>query len=219
MKFFSWKKWRRPIYQMLATVVFYTLRLLYLTLKVRVVYHEGYSANKQYLGAFWHGKMFAPMFAARNHQTKMAVLVSPSKDGDIISGWLHSLGYETVRGSSRRNNVSALSGMLRKLKEGYSIGVIMDGPLGPIHKVKPGIVHMAKKLEVEIVPVGVAIKRKWVFTRAWDKFELPKPFSDVVMYSGTPITVPVEASLDDYCERVEQGMRDAERKAQAMVVV
>lgn len=213
MKIISWNKWRRPIYKMLATFAYYTLHCLYLTLKVEVVFHPDYRSDNQYLGAFWHGKMFIPMFAARSHQTKMAVLVSPSKDGDIVSDWLNKLGYETVRGSSRKNNVSALVEMLRKLKEGYSIGIIVDGPLGPLHKVKPGIVHMAQKLEVEIVPVGVAIKRKWVISRAWDKFELPKPFSKAVMYSGTPLKIPNDADPHSYCVIVEQAMQDAERAA------
>lgn len=217
MKIIAWNKWRRPIYKTLATLAFYILRFLFLTLKVKVIFHEGYEQNKQYLGAFWHGKMFAPMFVARTHGTKMAVLVSPSKDGDIVSDWLNKLGYETVRGSSRRNNVSALVEMLRKLKEGYSIGIIVDGPLGPIHKVKPGIVHMAQKLEVEIVPVGIAIKRKWVFTRAWDKFELPKPFSKVVMYSGTPVKVPMDAEIAHYCEVLEKAMQDAQHTAETMI--
>lgn len=214
---FKWSKWRRPIYKILSVFAFYLLRILYLTLKVKVKFHEEYRQEKQYLGAFWHGKMFAPMFIARIHQTKMAVLVSPSKDGDIISGWLNKLGYETVRGSSRRNNVSSLVEMLRKLKAGYSIGIIVDGPLGPIYKVKPGIVHMAEKLEVEIVPVGVAVRRKWVFKKAWDRFELPKPFSEVAMYSGKPIQVPVNADRQIYSERVEQAILEAEKMAEAIL--
>ncbi len=219
MKIFSWTKWRRPIYKMLATLAFYTIHLLYRTLKVKVIFHTDYSEKKQYLGAFWHGKMFAPMFAARTHQTKMAVLVSPSKDGDIISDWLNKLGYETVRGSSRRNNVASLAGMLRKLKDGYSIGIIVDGPLGPIHKVKPGIVHMAQKLDVEIVPVGVAVKKKWVFKKAWDQFELPKPFSQAAMYSGKPIQVPLDSDLSSYCEIIEKAIFEAQQMAESIIKI
>lgn len=216
MKFFSWRKWRRPIYHILAAFAFFLIRLLYSSLKVKLKLHPSYDPKGQYLGAFWHGKMVVPMFASRIHQTKMAVLVSPSKDGDIISAWLNKLGYETVRGSSRKNNVGSLAEMLRKLKEGYSIGIIVDGPLGPIHKVKPGIVHMAQKLEILIAPVGVAIKRKWVFP-SWDRFELPKPFSEAAMFSGEPISVPKDADLKTYIELVEKGIKEAERMAESMI--
>lgn len=208
---------RRKIYPLLSLLAFYLTWLLFCTLRVKVIFHADYHKDKQYLGAFWHGKMFVPMFAARTHQTKMAVLVSPSKDGDIISSWLKKLGYETVRGSSRRNNVSSLVEMLRKLKAGYSIGIIVDGPLGPAYKVKPGIVHMAQKLEVEIVPVGVAIKRKWIFKRAWDRFELPKPFSEAVMFSANPIKVPAAADLQTYLAVVEQAILKAQQTAEEML--
>jgi lysophospholipid acyltransferase (LPLAT)-like uncharacterized protein len=184
---------------------------------MRVAYHDHYRQEKQYLGAFWHGKVFLPLFFSNQHQTKMAVLVSPSRDGDIISDWLNRVGYETIRGSSRRNNVGALAEMLRKLKSGYSIGIIVDGPLGPRHKVKPGIAHMAQKLGVEIVPVGVYISRKWTLN-SWDKFELPKPFCKGAVYCHQPISVPENASLEEYIRLVEDKIHEAETIAKTLAV-
>ncbi|MFX5622524.1 DUF374 domain-containing protein, partial [Acinetobacter baumannii] len=88
--------------------------------------------------------------------------ISPSKDGDLLTVWLKKLGYEVIRGSSRHQNISALAGMIRKLKKGYSLGFGIDGPIGPIYKVKPGMTHMAQKLGIPIVPVGSAFSQKWV---------------------------------------------------------
>jgi len=207
---------RRKIYETLSIFAFYLARILYSTIRMRVVFHPDYDKDKQCLGAFWHGNLFLPLFFSNQHQTKMAVLVSPSRDGDIICDWLRRVGYETIRGSSRRNNVAALAEMFRKLKDGYSIGIIVDGPLGPRHKVKPGIVHMAQKLSVEIVPVGTAVTRKWMFN-SWDKFELPKPFCKGALYCNKPISVPLEASLEEFSSIVEQKLLEADKIAHSLL--
>lgn len=208
---------RRRLLYFLSAMIYSATYLLYRTLKVQTVYHPDYQKTKQYLGAIWHGKMFLPIFTARHHQTKMAMLVSPSKDGDVICELLNKMGYETIRGSSRKNNVASLAEMLRKLKAGYSIGIVVDGPLGPLHQVKPGIVHMAQKLEVEIIPVGTAFKNKWIFHKAWDRFELPKPFSQAVFYAGKPLKVPEEVDPRLHAKVVEQALFDAQQQAEALL--
>lgn len=208
---------RRRLLYFLSSMIYSVTRILYGTLNVKVVYHSEYQQTKQYLGAFWHGKMFLPIFVARTHQTKMAVLVSPSKDGDVICDLLNKIGYETVRGSSRKNNVASLAEMLRKLKAGYSIGVVVDGPLGPIYQVKPGIVHMAQKLGVEIIAVGTAFQKKWVFNNAWDRFELPKPFSRAVFYAGKPLMVPEEVNTREYAKVVEEALFEAQKMAEQLL--
>lgn len=201
----------RKILGLLLYIVSY---LLYKTLKITRVNHEGYRQDTPYLFAFWHGKQFLPIFnLIKYHRTKGAVLVSPSRDGDILTTWLKQLGYEVIRGSSRKGNVSALVGMMRKIKQGESIGFGIDGPIGPIHIVKPGMTHMAQKYNVEILPMGSAFSRKWVFEKAWDKFELPKPFSRAVYYMGKPFVVPVNADLDHYNVLLEQQIHDAEAQA------
>lgn len=208
---------RRRLLYFLSALLYSLAQILYRTLKVKVVYHPDYQETKQYLAAIWHGKMFLPIFIGRRHQTKMAILVSPSKDGDVICELLNKLGYEAIRGSSRKNNVASLAEMLRKLKAGYSIGVVVDGPLGPIHQVKPGIVHMAQKLNVEILPFTASFQRKWVFTNAWDRFELPKPFSLAIFYAGKPLSVPEEADSRVYAEVIEKALFEAQKRADELL--
>ena len=85
--------------------------------------------------------------------------------------------------------------MIRKLKAGYSLGFGIDGPIGPIYKVKPGMTHMAQKLRIPIIPVGSAFSRSWVFEKAWDKYEIPKPFAKAVFYLGKPFIIEKEVDL------------------------
>jgi lysophospholipid acyltransferase (LPLAT)-like uncharacterized protein len=204
--------------KILGFLIYVVSYLLYKTLKMTMVYHEDYQQDKPYLFAFWHGKQFLPIFnLIKYHKIKGAVLVSPSKDGDILTASLKQLGYEVIRGSSRKRNVSALMGMIRRVKQGQSIGFGIDGPIGPIHIVKPGMTHMAQKYNVEILPIGSAFSRKWVFEKAWDKFELPKPFSKAAYYMGKPFIIPLDADLEHYNVLLEHRIHDAEIQARQLL--
>lgn len=204
----------------LGLVAYYVTSLLYKTLRVRLEMHPEYDPKQQYFGAFWHGKQLLPVLSLTRepHQTKQAVLVSPSRDGEILTTCLKKLGYEVMRGSSRQNNIGALSQMVRKLKDGYSLGFGIDGPIGPIYKVKPGMTHLAQKFGIGIIPIGSAFSRKWVIHKAWDKFEIPKPFSKAVIYLGRPLTVPKSAELEDINLQLEQAIHAAERHAEIAIL-
>lgn len=187
------------------------------TLKIRIVNHPEYNFENQYLFAFWHGKQLLPVLKFNTHKTAHAVLVSSSKDGDILTEWLKRLGYEVVRGSSRRRNISALVGMMKKLKEGFSLGFGVDGPIGPIYKVKPGMTYMAQKVGIEIVPVGTALSHKWVFNKAWDRYEVPKPFSSCACYLGKPLYIDKDADLEQWNLVLEEAIQQAEAKALSLL--
>jgi lysophospholipid acyltransferase (LPLAT)-like uncharacterized protein len=143
--------------------------------------------------------------------------VSPSRDGDILTVWLERLGYEIIRGSSRSRNIEALVGMMRKLKEGYSLGFGIDGPIGPIYRVKPGMTHLAQKFNIPIIPVGSAFSRCWVVKKAWDQYEIPKPFSKAALYLGEPFSVSRGADLTESNLALEKLIHAAEEKALALL--
>ena len=203
--------------RILGYIAYYITLLLGMTLRVVISKHPAYNSKTQYLFAFWHGKQLLPVFELQNHDTPRAVLVSPSRDGDMLTVWLKNLGYEVVRGSSRKRNISALAGMIRKLKAGYSLGFGIDGPIGPIFKVKPGMTHMAQKLRISIIPVGSAFSRSWVFEKAWDKYEIPKPFAKAVFYLGKPFTIEKEVNLDISNDMLEGLITQAEITARTLL--
>lgn len=200
-------------YRFLGVLLYYLTWLLHQTLRVEIKHHPNYNIKQQYLGAFWHGKQFLPVFDMARHQTKRAVLISSSKDGEILSAWLEKIGYTVIRGSSRHNNVSALVQMLRALKRGYTIGYGIDGPIGPIYQVKPGMTHMAQKVGVEIIPIGSAFSRKWIVKKAWDQYEIPKPFAKAILYIGKPIQILASDDLESCNELLATRIHEAERTA------
>lgn len=185
------------------------------TLRIQVVLHPNYIKTNPYLFAFWHGKQFLPSITMRKqHKTDGAILVSSSRDGEIISTLLQNFGYETIRGSSRRDTIKATAAIVRRLKNNQSVALAIDGPIGPIYKVKPGLSRMAQKFNLEILPMGSAFSRKWVFSKAWDKLEIPKPFSKAVIYVGEPYLVPEQCDLEKINLELEEKIHAADKQAE-----
>jgi len=121
-----------------------------------------------------------PYFADKG----IVILISQSKDGQILASAVEHMGYETVRGSSHRGAVAGLLALMKKCKEGYSLTIAVDGPKGPIYRVKEGITNVSEKSQRPIVPVRAHVHSKKVFEKSWNKATLPLPFSKVTILIG-----------------------------------
>ena len=80
-----------------------------------------------------------------------------------------------------------------------------DGPLGPRREVKSGIIMVAAKTGLPIVPLGIAYTRAWR-AQSWDHFAVPIPFTTIAAVIGEPIAIPSEidrGSLLLYKSRVQ----------------
>ncbi len=111
-------------------------------------------------------------------------LVSNSKDGQILAAIVHELGYRTVRGSSHKGAIPGLKACMRQLKAGHKMTIAVDGPKGPIYKVKPGVVFMSEKSKTPIVPISAHPDRYWCSEKSWNKILIPKPFSTIKIKFG-----------------------------------
>ena len=67
--------------------------------------------------------------------------------------------------------------------------VTCDGPKGPAREVKAGILYLAQKTGLPIIPIANALSRKLEFSRAWDRFQVPLPFSKAVVVHGRLVFV------------------------------
>ena len=121
-----------------------------------------------------------PYFSYKN----ICILISNSKDGQILASAVEYMGYQTVRGSSHRGGVAGLIASVRKVKEGYKMTVAVDGPRGPIYKVKEGITAISVKCQRPIVPIRGYPFKKYVFQRSWNKATLPLPFTTIKLVIG-----------------------------------
>lgn len=81
---------------------------------------------------------------------------------------------------------------------GRGLGVhILDGPTGPIGRVKPGIIKMARKTNAVVIPFYIQASHAWFF-KSWDRFMLPKPFSKVVITFDRELSFPEDPSADSF---------------------
>ncbi len=142
--------------------------------------------------AFWHGRMFLPTYHLRNQG--IYALVSKHRDGEYLARILHHLGSRTIRGSTSRGGGRALLLMIRKLKDGFDGAFTPDGPRGPIYKVKPGVIRLAQKTQMSIIPLSSNTHKKKVYFDNWSKFILPRFFSRGIIIYGEPIMVLPKAS-------------------------
>jgi lysophospholipid acyltransferase (LPLAT)-like uncharacterized protein len=135
-----------------------------------------------------HHQQFFPAirYFQKYKKYKPGLMISRSKDGEIISAVANRSGWVTVRGSSSKGGAKGLKSMIDHLTENRLAGHIIDGPRGPFGVVKPGVIRMAHATDSVIVPFYTRADRAWYF-RSWDKFFLPKPFSKVILRFGDKI--------------------------------
>jgi lysophospholipid acyltransferase (LPLAT)-like uncharacterized protein len=135
----------------------------------------------------WHQQFFSGIRHFRNYKKfNPGIMISRSKDGEIVAGIAKRAGWHPVRGSSSRGGREALKNMIANLKKTKLAAHIVDGPLGPLGKVKAGAIRLAHAADAAIVPLCVYAENGWHFN-SWDKFLLPKPFSKVLLRFGKMI--------------------------------
>ena len=167
----------------------------------------------RYIYAFWHEHLLFP--AARKPGSRVFVLISQHADGELIARVCRHLGFHTVRGSTTRGGVPAVRALLRQSRRGH-LAVTPDGPRGPRRRVQPGIIYLAARTGLPIVPAGIGYQRAWR-ARSWDRFAVPKPFSTATCVTAPTVWVPPDLdrdALEEYRRRVEQAMLEATEAAE-----
>ena len=144
-------------------------------------------AGQRFIYAFWHQRQVFFTFTHRNDRT--AVLVSKSKDGELIAETMRLSGIGSCRGSSSRGGAAAAREMIETVASGWDIGITPDGPKGPAREVKDGVLFLAQRLGIPILPLTNAMSNRLELRRAWDKFHVPLPFGRAVLEYGEPIWV------------------------------
>lgn len=186
------------------------VRLLAYTYRFRVVGAGPAGGAQGHVLAIWHQNLFAGILAqtGRRH----TVIISRSRDGDPVAYLCEKLGHHVVRGSSKKGVVDkggklAKDEMIEVLKAGVPGAVTVDGPSGPAHQVKPGIVEMARLAGIPIVPY-LAIPARYWSLRSWDAFRLPKPFTRIDLCYGAPQRIAADTGFDEF-PRHQQAIADA----------
>lgn len=123
--------------------------------------------------------------------SNFCTMTSTSTDGEMMTRFLKLMGYKCVRGSSTRGGATALLQMIKTCSSKKLNPVMaVDGPRGPIYKVKKGVLELAKQTGFPILPVAVTYSNAFCIEKSWNKAMIPKPFSRATINFGRQITVP-----------------------------
>ncbi len=188
----------RALVKSLALTAATTIRSWMSTLDYRVSFYDPtidpvdprYRGQKIYI--FWHEYILFPIYL-RGHNN-LAMLLSQHNDADILSLVAHHLGFEFVRGSSRRGGAAALRELLAK-SQNMNLTITPDGPRGPRRRLAQGPVYLASKLGIPVVPMGFGYDRPWRFG-SWDRFAIPRPFSRARAVVSPMMNIPPDLDRD-----------------------
>lgn len=202
----------------LMIIAYYLARLYFTTIRVESINED---AVRQYLkegnkliAALWHQRIISAIGYAKGFgMYRPSVMISASRDGDLIASIFSRMNFRPVRGSSSRDGKKALHAMLEDLKLHPFAVHVLDGPKGPKGVIKPGLITMAEQSGVPIVPVYISVSGAWIL-KSWDHCLIPKPFSKIVIRWDEPIGAPRKMTgqtFEEFRQKIERHMLENQR--------
>ena len=144
-------------------------------------------------------------------------MVSRSADGDLLVPSLRVSGVKAVRGSSRlagrdKGGSQALAQLIDHVRGGAPAYFAVDGPRGPRGQVGSGIAKLARATGAAVILAIPVPRRRWIITRAWDRFQIPKPFTRIDVYFTAPMLCGPNEDAEAFRARVQESLRALERQ-------
>lgn len=176
------------------------LRALFATWHLRIQDPSGFLShppNGPVVFSFWHNRILAVTAAfLRSYpagRNGVLVLTSASRDGMWLGELVGRLGMGAVRGSSSRRGATAMRELMEKVAAGHDIAITPDGPRGPRYNLGAGLVYLAQKAAIPVIPIHVRFGRR-LRLRTWDEFSIPLPFSQIEVTLDAPRHIPPTAN-------------------------
>jgi lysophospholipid acyltransferase (LPLAT)-like uncharacterized protein len=195
---------RMLMYRVAVVVGWWVVRAFWATCRIhRVIGMDAARAtafaSKSVIPVYWHQDILFGVRALLDLRTaglKIGFLISPSVDGTAPALLVEKIGGHVIRGSSSHTGARALRDFYETIvKQQVSPAITPDGPRGPALEFKPGAIVLSQITGKPILPIAVASSRSYTF-KTWDRFELPLPFSRVVLAYGEPVKVPRAMGAD-----------------------
>jgi len=138
----------------------------------------------------------------------------------MIGRALTWLGFVVVYGSQKRNGKEkggkeAKESLLRQLKNGNIASLTVDGSIGPRRFCKPGAIKLARETGTHIIPCATVASSFWQL-KTWDKLQIPKPFSRIILNFGEGLEVPKNLMDSEFLEfqlLIGEKINEAEKTA------
>ncbi|SEA10301.1 hypothetical protein SAMN05660420_01218 [Desulfuromusa kysingii] len=192
------------------------MRLLNFSIKKDIIGAERlynvWERGEQAIIPAWHDQLLLMIFGYPGKHAKL--LISASKDGELLARTMKYFDHDTVRGSSSRGGRAAFKKMLDLCQEKVDLALTPDGPKGPRHELKDGVVQLARMSGRPVIPMAFVCSRGHRF-KSWDRFMFPYPFSRAVYSYGDTLYFDKEEGLDGFRERLVKAMQENQQQAEA----
>lgn len=204
----------------LSNMVYSLFRILERMIHIENVNYP--TIENKVIFAMWHSDYCSLHGIPFEKRKNVNILISKSSDGEIITRVVHKWGFSTVRGSKdqgsrSKGGVKATIEMMERVNEGQNVAIMIDGPTGPCHEVKNGVIRVAKHTGGAIIPmVWYSPNKSLIKLPTWDKFKFPIWFTKIVNVYGSPIYVPENSTPEQdkqIKEQLKQALLDLEAKA------
>jgi lysophospholipid acyltransferase (LPLAT)-like uncharacterized protein len=212
-----------PKYRLLGWVMYIYATAVWRTAKFRAVGLEQLMAAKDsgrpLIIALWHGLtgMVFGFVATRLNQ-KLLVIVPDDHRGATLSVAIHREGGETFPISMDVASMVAarrLLALIREMKRGGTLFLNPDGPDGPAHSPKEGVVHIARKSSALLLPAAAFTTTCFRVPR-WDRYVVPFPFSRITVVFCKPLDLSSEPDSARARSLVTDALNNAEMAAERL---
>jgi hypothetical protein len=205
------------------------LKLTYATLRWQVVNREAAEAVWRQGGGvilcLWHHAipLSARLWPAGGGRQPMRVLISLSNDGEFIAQTMRRLGFEAVRGSSKKKSDTAKNKhgeqafrqMVRVIQSGEGMALTPDGPRGPALEMQKGVATLARITGAPVLMAGIAAAPH-VRLHSWDRTLVPLPFTRAAIVWGDVVYAGRGDDVDDLTAAWTARLRALDRRALAL---
>lgn len=203
-------KLRHPVWTRLAGLLIYAWAKLWLrTVDARIATYDPTvepsrrDCSQRNIYLFWHESIMVPLNLGGD--CNLAMLTSRHRDADLLCRLALHLGYEPVRGSSKKGGDQAIRELINR-SDKMHLAITPDGPQGPRRKFALGAIFLASHTGLPLVFYAVGYDRPWR-ANSWDRFAVPRPLSRARIIISPRIWIPPDldrAGIKHQRQRVQK---------------
>jgi lysophospholipid acyltransferase (LPLAT)-like uncharacterized protein len=143
--------------------------------------------DRPFILAFWHSQLMMISFSWKNKK-KLNIIASGHSDGRFGAYIGKYFKLNNIPTYDKNKNIS-LRPIFKLLQQKDYIGIAPDGPRGPKEKISEGIIKIAKKSRIPIIPIGFWSSKNFQL-KSWDSFLISLPFSKCSFVWGAAMEIP-----------------------------
>lgn len=180
----------------------------------------GAVTQEQVVLAFWHEYNLVAAAAAhrlRRHRHHVSFSTLPFR-GQVMTAMLGALGAGSVAlpAEGDRQGAARLTREMARLgREGSTLAVSPDGPLGPYRRAKPGALIVARESGLPLQAWAVSARPAIRLSYRWDRHVVPLPFCRLRVTEAEPIRVAPREPMRPLLARLQAALDEVTARADA----